>query len=324
MKTRLGCFLALAAVFAADALAQLELKLGHSGEPGSLLAVSADEFAKRMNPLLGDQAKVVVFGAGRLGGDKELLQKLKSGSVELAMPGTVMSSESDLFGLFELPYLVRDRAHMRSIEKEIFWPHLTPDVEKKGLKVIAVWENGYRHLTNNRRPIRTPADLQGLKLRVPEGKWRVRMFQAYGANATPLRFSDLFPALQAGTMDGQENPLTNIYSARLHEVQKFLSVSGHVYTPAFVTVGARKWDSLPPQVRATLESGAKALQRFIYSTAESEEKGLLEKLRAAGMRINEVDKAAFVQASRIVYQEFANEIPGAKELIDKALRLSTQ
>ena len=216
---------------------EIEIKLGHVGNPGSLFAQSAEEFAKRANAKLGGKAKVTVFGSSQLGGDKELVQKLKLGTVDLALPSSVMTSESDLFGIFELPYLVADRAHMQRIEKEIFWPSLAPEVEKKGLKVLAVWENGYRHITNNKKPIVVPADLKGIKLRVPEGKWRVRMFQEYGANPSPMSFKELFTALQTGVMDGQENPFTQIYSAKLHEVQKFISLSGHVYTPAYLTAG---------------------------------------------------------------------------------------
>ena len=125
------------------AQAQTEIKLGHVGEPGSLFQKSADEFAKRANAKLGDKAKVVVFGSSQLGGDKEMLQKLKLGTLDMALPSTVMSSEVDLFGIFEMPYLVKDRAHMARIEKEVFWPKLAPEAEKKGLKVLAVWENGY-------------------------------------------------------------------------------------------------------------------------------------------------------------------------------------
>ncbi len=187
----------------------------------------------------------MVFGSSQLGGDKELLQKLKLGTVDIALPSTVMSSEADLFGVFEMPYLVKDRKHMGRIEKEVFWPMIHPAAEKKGLKVIAVWENGYRHITNNKRPINTPDDLKGIKLRTPEGKWRVKMFQAYGANPSPMKFSEVFTALQTGVMDGQENPFTQIYSAKFQEVQKYISLTGHVYTPAYVTVGAKKWASYP-------------------------------------------------------------------------------
>jgi TRAP-type transport system periplasmic protein len=310
------------ASFAHAATAQMEIKFGHVGEPGSLFAKSAEEFASQANKKLGNKAKVVVFGSSQLGGDKELLQKLKLGTVDLALPSTVMSSESDLFGIFEMPYLVKDRKHMSAIEKEVFWPRLAPETEKKGLKVLAVWENGYRHITNSKRPIKVPGDLQGIKLRVPEGKWRVKMFQTYGANPSPMKFSEVFTALQTGVMDGQENPFSQIYSAKFHEVQKFLSLTGHVYTPAYVTAGSKKWASLPADVRKVLEDTAKELQSFVYATAEKDENDLLAKMRAGGTQVNDADKAAFVAASKAVYEEFGKEVKGSKELIDKALALA--
>jgi TRAP-type transport system periplasmic protein len=300
---------------------ELEIKLGHVGNPGSLFAQSAEEFAKRANAKLGGKAKVTVFGSSQLGGDKELVQKLKLGTVDLALPSSVMTSESDLFGIFELPYLVADRAHMQRIEKEIFWPSLAPEVEKKGLKVLAVWENGYRHITNNKKPVVVPADLKGIKLRVPEGKWRVRMFQEYGANPSPMSFKELFTALQTGVMDGQENPFTQIYSAKLHEVQKFISLSGHVYTPAYLTAGSRKWATLPADVRKVLEDTAKETQGFVYKLAAQEDKDLLEKIKAAGTKANEVNKKAFVDASKEIYADFGKEVAGAQPLIDKANKL---
>ena len=308
-------------LFATPVLAQTEIKLGHVGEPGSLFQKSADEFAKRANAKLGNKAKVIVYGSSQLGGDKEMVQKLKLGTLDMALPSTVMSSEVDMLGMFEMPYIVKDRAHMGRIEKEIFWPKLEPEVEKKGLKVLAVWENGVRHITNNKRPIKVPADLQGIKLRVPEGKWRVKMFQAYGANPSPMKFSELFTALQTGVMDGEENPFTQIYSAKLQEVQKYLSLSGHVYTPAYLTVGTKRWESLPADVRKTLEDTAKETQAFVYQTAARDDEELLAKLKKEGMQVNDVDKDAFVAASKSIYDEFGKEVAGAKELIDRATAL---
>jgi TRAP-type transport system periplasmic protein len=317
---RIAAALGLAGA-AGAALAQTEIKFGHVGEPGSLFAVSSEEFARRANAKLGNKAKVVVFGSSQLGGDKELLQKLKLGTVDMALPSTVMSSEVDLFGVFEMPYLVKDRAHMGRIEKELFWTKLEPQVEKKGLKVIAVWENGYRHVTNSKHAINAPGDLQGIKLRVPEGKWRVKMFQTYGANPSPMKFSEVFTALQTGVMDGQENPFTQIYSAKFQEVQKYLSLTGHVYTPAYVTVGAKKWDSLPADVRKVLEDTARETQQFVYERAEKDDNELLGKLKAAGMQVNTPNKDAFVAASKPVYDEFAKEVAGSKEIIDRAIAL---
>ena len=323
MNTRiLGHAAAVAALFAAStAHAQIEIKFGHVGEPGSLFTTAADEYAKCANGKLGAKAKVTVFGSSQLGGDKELLQKVKLGTVDMALPSTVMSSEVDLFGVFEMPYLVKDRKHMAAIEKELFWPKLEPEVEKKGLRILAVWENGYRHVTNSKRPINTPADLQGIKLRVPEGKWRVKMFQAYGANPSPMKFSEVFTALQTGVMDGQENPFTQIYSAKFQEVQKYLSLTGHVYTPAYVTVGAKKWATHPADVRKVLEECARDTQAFVYRSAERDDNDLLDKLKAAGMQVNTPNKDAFIAASKPVYEEFAKEVAGSKEIIDRAIAL---
>jgi tripartite ATP-independent transporter DctP family solute receptor len=316
-----GLALAAALCTALPAAAQTEIKFGHVGEPGSLFAASADEFAKRANAKLGAKAKVVVYGSSQLGGDKELLQKLKLGTVDMALPSTVMSSEADIFGVFEMPYLVKDRNHMQRIEKEVFWPKIAPEAEKKGLKVIGVWENGYRHITNSKRPINTPADLQGIKLRVPEGKWRVKMFQTYGANPSPMKFSEVFTALQTGVMDGQENPYTQIYSAKFQEVQKFISLTGHVYTPAYVTVGAKKWATLPEDVRKILEDTARETQAFVYEKAARDDNELLDKIKAAGVAANVPNKDAFIAASKPVYEEFAKEVAGSKEVIDRAVAL---
>ncbi|CAM8637232.1 MAG: hypothetical protein RJA17_1519 [Pseudomonadota bacterium] len=297
---------------------ELEIKLGHVGSPGSLFALSSEEFAKRANAKLAGKAKVTVFGSSQLGGDKEMVQKLKLGTIDLALPSSVMTSESDLFGIFELPYLVQDRKHMQRIEKDIVWPVLAPEAEKKGLKILGVWENGYRHITNNKRPIVVPADLKGIKLRVPEGKWRVRMFQEYGANPSPMSFKEVFTALQTGVMDGQENPFTQIYSAKFQEVQKFISLTGHVYTPAYLTAGSKKWASLPADVRKVLEDTAKETQAYVYELAAKEDRELLDKITAAGTKSNEVDKKAFVAASKDIYKDFGTEVKGAQALIDKA------
>ena len=314
-------FCAAALLAASPASAQIEIKLGHVGEPGSLFQVSADEFAKRANAKLAGKARVVVFGSSQLGSDKEMIQKLKLGTLDMALPSTVMSSEVDLFGVFELPYLVKDRAHMGRIEKELFWPKLAPEADKKGLIVLAVWENGYRHITNSKRPIKVPADLKGIKLRVPEGKWRLKMFQAYGANPSPMKFSELFTALQTGVMDGQENPFTQIYSAKLQEVQKYLSLSNHVYTPAYLIVGKGHWNSLPADIRKVLEDTAKETQAFVYDYASKDDTALLAKLKQSGMQVNDVDQDAFVAASKPIYEEFGKEVTGAKDVIDRAVAL---
>jgi len=311
-----------AAAFIQPAAAQTEIKLGHVGEPGSLFALSAEEFARAANEKLGDKAKVVVFGSSQLGTDEELMQKLRLGTADMALPSSVMSSVVPEFGLFEMPYLVKDREHMKKIEEAVVWPTLAPAAEEQGYKVLAVWENGFRHITNNKRPIVTPEDLSGIKLRTPSGEWRVKMFQAYGANPTPMSFSEVFTALQTGVVDGQENPLTQIASGKFQEVQDYLSMTGHVYTPAYLLVGLNRWNGLPEDVRQILEETAKETQAFVYESAERLEGELLAQMQEeSDIQVNEADKDAFIAASDAIYKEFGTQVEGGAGMIEKAISL---
>jgi len=316
----LACALAL--VSCGGPAGPLEVRLGHVGAPGSLFAVSAEEFARRANERLRDRARVVVFGSSQLGGDELMLQKLKLGSLELALPSSILSSRVAAFGLFDMPYLVDDRAHMRRIEDAVFWPTLAPLAEAAGFRLLAVWENGFRHVTNNVRPVRVPGDLSGIKLRTPRGEWRVRMFRSWGANPTPMALSEVFVALQTGVMDGQENPFAQIRASRLHEVQRYLSLTRHVYTPAYLAAGAPRWQSLPEDVRRILEETARETREFVHAAAARMEEELLLELRGSGLEVNPVDRAAFVAASQAIYGEFAAEVPGGAELIRESRRLA--
>jgi len=299
----------------------LEVVVAISAPPGSTQYITAEEFTRRANEELGDKAKVTFFGAAQLGKDKDLMQKLKLGTVHLSMPSSIMSSIAGEAGLFDMPFLVKDRAHLNRIEHKVFWPTIAPAIEKKGYKVIGFWENGIRHITNNVKPINTPADLKGVKIRTPKSTWRIKMFTAWGANPTPMSFSEVFVGLQTGVIDGQENPLTNIYSAKLNEVQKYLSVTGHVYTPSYFTAGAKQWAKLPDDVRLPLERIAKEIQGWMYSKGVQGDINLAGKL-SESMEVNVADRAAFVEASMPIYAEFAKEVAGGKEMIDMALSLA--
>ena len=302
--------------------AVLEIKLAHSASPRSLIALSAEEFARRANERLGQRAKVVVFGSAQLGSDELVLKKLKLGTVHIGLNSTVMSSVVDEFALFDMPYLVTDREHMLAIEQAVFWPMLAPRAETAGYKILALWENGFRHITNNTRPIVTPADLRGIKLRTPSSPWRVKAFREYGASPSPLPFFEVFLALQTGLMDGQENPLSNVVTAGLHEVQRYLSLTGHVYSPAYVVVGTAVWSKLPSDVSELLEETAKATQAFAFATARRLDAESLEELRSSGMQVNEADRTSFAAANGAIYAEFSAKVPGGREMIEKALALA--
>ncbi len=320
MKKVLAGALALGMIGGA-AQAKDILKFGHVGKPGSLFEASVEAFAKCANDALGDKAEVQTFGSSQLGKDKELLQKLKLGQITFALPSSVMSSVDDTFGVFEMPYIIKDREHMKRVQAEL-GAQFQEAANGKGYRILGYFENGFRNITNNTRAINVPSDLEGIKLRTPKGAWRVKMFKLYGANPTPMAFSEVFTALQTGVIDGQENPYAQIASAKFQEVQKYLSVTGHVYTPAYVLTSEKHYAKLPQGVRDELETCAVSTQAFVYKHAAELEVELLQVIKDAGVAVNEADKDAFIEASKPIYEEFASSVDGGQELIDTVLGLA--
>lgn len=297
------------------------IRLGHVGYPGSLLAVTSDEYAKRVNEALKGKYEVKVFHSSQLGSDEEMLKGIKVGVLEMFQPSTIMSTVDPRFGVFEMPYLFKDRDHVKRVFEDASIKKVLLDpLPEKGLRVLGLWENGFRVITNNVRPVSKPEDLKGIKLRVPSGVWRVKMFRAYGANPAPLAYGEVFAALQAGVMDGQENPFPQIYGGKFHEVQKYLSLSDHVYTPAYLIVAERYWKTLPADVQQVLAKTAAEVGDFARSEGARLDKEILEKI-GPKLKVNQVDKDAFVKASAPVYEDFGKEVPGGKELVDRILAL---
>jgi tripartite ATP-independent transporter DctP family solute receptor len=299
------------------ALAQqpITIRLGHVGFPGSLFAIVTDEFAKRANADLKGKVEIKVFHSSQLGSDEQMMRGIKVGAPEMFQPSTVMSTADEKFGVFEMPYLIVSRAHMKKVaDNKQVQAQIFGGLPAKGMRVLGVWENGFRHITNNVRPIVKPDDLKGIKLRVPGGVWRVKMFKAYGGNPSPMPLAEVYSAIQSGVMDGQENPFPQIASAKFQEVQKFLSLSGHVYTPAYLVVGEDVWKKLQPDVQTALSKIAWDVGDFARAEGERLDKELMSKL-APPMKANEVDKDAFIKASASVYEDFGKEVPGGTDLV---------
>ena len=319
MKRRIGFVLTMIMVglwsVAAWSQQPTIIRLGHVGFPGSLFAITTDEYAKRVNAALKGKVEVKVFHSSQLGSDEQMMVGIKVGAPEMVAPSTVMSTVDAKFGVFEMPYLIVSRAHMKKVtESKQVQDQLFGGLPTKGIRVLGVWENGFRHITNNLRAIVKPDDLKGIKLRVPGGVWRVKMFKAYGANPSPMPLAEVYSALQSGVMDGQENPFPQIASAKFQEVQKFLSLSGHVYTPAYLVVSEDFWKKLPNDIQTTLSKTAWEMGDVARSEGERLDKELMGKL-APPMKANEVDKDAFIKASASIYDEFGKEVSGGTELV---------
>jgi tripartite ATP-independent transporter DctP family solute receptor len=259
--------------------------------------------------------EVKVFHSSQLGTDEQMIKGIRVGAPEMTYPSTIMSTVEQRYGVFEMPYIIVSRAHMKKVaDHGEVHKALFDGLPARGIRMLGVWENGFRHITNNVRPIVRPEDLKGIKLRVPGGIWRVKMFQAYGANPSPMPFAEVYSALQQGVMDGQENPFSQIHSAKFLEVQKFLSLTGHVYTPGYLIVNEDFWQKLPKDVQQTIAKIAGAAGDFARSEGERLDRELQSKL-APPMMVNEPDKEAFIKASGAVYEEFGKQVAGGAELI---------
>jgi len=307
-----ACLLMAACTPPAD---KLTVAIGGTGQ--SLQGRAAREFADRLQVRLGDEYRVAYYDSGQLGDDRQLIQKLRLGTVHLATISSVMASVSEDFALFDLPFLVRDREHLKQIDEVLVRTRLADSARQQGLEVISTWENGYRQITNSRRPIVVPEDLRGLKIRTPPSEWRTMMFSAWGANPTPMAFSELFVALQTGVVDGQENPLTNVDGGKLYEVQKYLSITDHVYSPIWLVAGARVWSRFPDRLREAVAAVAEEVQAWSLEEGLALDRKLLADFEARSMAVNQADRRAFVEASQPIYRAFAERVPGGQEMIDQ-------
>jgi TRAP-type transport system periplasmic protein len=291
------------------------IRLGHVAFPGSLFDIVSNRFAHDVNAALKGKVEVRVFHSSQLGTDEQMIKGIRVGAPEMQIPSTIMSTLDQRYGVFEMPYLIVSREHMKkAADSKVVQKALFEGLPARGVRMLGVWENGFRHITNNVRPIVKPEDLRGIKLRVPGGVWRVKMFQAYGANPSPMPFAEVYSALQSGVMDAQENPFPQIFSAKFHEVQKFLSLTGHVYSPAYLIVSEDFWKKLDKGTQDSIARIAWAMGDVARSEGERLDRELESKL-SPPMRSNQPDKEAFIKASAGVYEEFGKQVPGGAELI---------
>jgi TRAP-type transport system periplasmic protein len=298
-----------------QAAASIELRLGHNAAFGAVLDLTAAEFARRVNAQMRGRLTVKVYGNSQLGSDVDMFKQAERGELDFALPSNYLSSVNPIFSVFDMPFLILSRSHIRHIRTTLLDQHLRPAIAVRGLLILGMWENGFRHMTNNVRAIHTPEDLKGLKMRVPQGSRMRQAFEYFGALPAEYSFGPpLVAAIKEGKFDGQENPFTQINSAKIDRVQKYLSLTYHNYTPVYLVMRADKFSALPPDAQAVIKKTAEDMQDWAMSANEQLEKTLKEKLSQT-MEVNEADLFAFLIASFGFYKDFARDVPGGKPLI---------
>jgi TRAP-type C4-dicarboxylate transport system substrate-binding protein len=305
---------ALFACFPAAAQ-ERELILVHSGAPSSLYEISANEFARRLDEKLPRPYRVTVM-ATPPGDGLASLDEVKNGRASFALVSSAMSAVGDCFAIFELPFLIRSRDQVRNIRGALFARHLEPAAEAKGFRILGVWEDGFRHLTNDVRPITRPKDLEGLKIAVPAGNiWREKALRAFGADPVPMALRAIPDALRTKLADGQEAPLGDIAAWKLAETQRHLSLSDHLYSPAFLVVRKAAFEALPADVRDSIAREALSMETWIQTAASKMESELVDMLDWK-MELGQIDLDSFRTASAPLYGEFIRSVPGGSKMIE--------
>ena len=295
--------------FTGFAAAQTTMRISISVAQNSHQGVAIDTFAREVEKRTAGRYKVQTFYAGALGGERESIEAVQLGTQELAfsssgpIPNFVPETK-----IIDVPFLFRDKPHARAVLDGPIGQDMLKKFDAKGFKALAWAENGFRHMTNSKRDVKTPEDLKGLKMRTMENPVHIAAYKGFGIITTPMAFPEVFTALQQGTVDGQENPLPVIISAKFDQVQKHLTLTGHVYSPCIFVMNKASFDKLSPADQTAFvdaaREGAKANRARVD---EDDAKGVAD-LRAKGMTVIEnVDKTRFVAMLAPVNAEFEKQ-----------------
>ena len=281
---------------------------------------AARHMAELLKERTGGKLTMSVHPAGELGSDNAILEGVRLGSLDIALTGNPFFTQfAPRLNVLDLPYLFRDTSHAHKVMDGPIGEALLKDLERNRMKGLAFWEIGFRHVTNSKHPIRTPDDLKGIKIRTTPNKAHIEAFRLWGANPLPMAFTELYLALQTGTVDAQENPINNIYANRMYEVQKFVSLTGHAYTASIVAMNLSKFNALPPEQQKTLLEVVREAalhQRDLNTRQEGEN---LAKIKAAGVEVTEnIDVAPFRKlAYEPVTKTYTDQY--GTEVVDKIL-----
>lgn len=287
LATALSC--AVAGVAAAADVKPRLIRFGYGLNEESVQGRAARFLAQELEKVSGGKLKMKTFGSANLGSDEQMQGALAGGAQEMMVGSTApLAGMVKEFGVFDLPFLFNSEKEADAVLDGQLGQDLLKKLEARGLVGLVYWENGFRNMTNSKRPINRAEDMQGIKLRVMQNQIALGVFNTLGANAVPMPFSELFTALETRTVDGQENPITTIQSSKFYEVQPYLTISRHVYTPWVVLASKKWWDTLSPDEQKLIRQAAAASRDFERKDSRADSAKAMTTLEQAGMKINTV------------------------------------
>ena len=324
---KLGLAALLAVIFAATpAFSKVKIiKVSTTTQPTHIYNVGLEYFAKLVKEKTNGELEVKIFPAAQLGSERDAVEGLQLGTLEMTLTSTgPLGNFVPEVKLLNLPFLFKNRDEAYKILDGDIGTEIAAKFPAIGIRSLGWYENGFRHITNNVRPINSLKDMDGIKIRVMEDSLFISTMKALGASPLPMAFGELYTALEQGTVDAQENPLVNIESSRFYEVQKNLAITGHFYSPSMLLVSEMFFQGLTPAQQKALTEAAIEARDYERNLSIEGDKVTEAKLASEGMKVTHPDKAEFIKAVAPVYQNAAKDIGGGdaakgKALIDRTL-----
>ncbi|MBN1481627.1 TRAP transporter substrate-binding protein [candidate division KSB1 bacterium] len=291
--------------------------VGVSHGPGHSQTLAFTKFREILEQRSGGRYRVRVYHSATLGDEKQMQELLTIGSAEMTVTG-LLNIYEPLFALFEMPYLYRDREHVTQVNTGPIMDEVAASLLPNGIRLIGFYENGYRNVTTSKQPINRPEDLRGLMIRTPENPAQIATFNTLGAIATPMPFSELYTALLQGVVDGQENPLQQIYLSRLYEAQKYCAITQHIYNSAYVLISERFWQSLSADDQLMIQACVRASSEWQLNYMRTLDVELEKKIKETGMEFTYPDQELFRKACLPAYEAIYEKLgPKAKKIVEK-------
>ena len=252
-----------------------------------------------------------VFGNSQLGSERDLIEGLQIGSVQVTCISTApLAGFTDMFLVFDLPFIFETTEQARAVMDSEVGEQILHSVDEQGLVGLAWFENGFRNVTNNVKPVTVPDDLKGIKIRTMENPIHMAAFKIMGADPTPMAMGDVFTALQQGTIDAEENPVPIVETNKFYEVQKYISMTGHIFSPAPVFIAKDYYDAMPEEYQTAIQEAATEAAPYQREQIDEQEATGVETLKENGMEVNDVDKTPFKEATAPIYDEYVKEGTG--------------
>jgi tripartite ATP-independent transporter DctP family solute receptor len=315
---KLGVATLLAGLGTAAAAQEFSFRAATIGAPGGIQEAALLRLKEVAEERSGGRIAISIATGGALGNQQENLESLQSGTLDIATIETPIVTLEPLLGVLALPYMFRDRAHVDAVMNGEVGDEIREMLREDGVEAIGFYEAGFRHITNNVRPINTPEDLRGVRMRTPESRQRIEIFTAWGADAAPLPYPELYAALQTGAFDGQENPLVEVKSSRFYEVQEYLSLTSHLYQSGYILMSADSFGNLSDDLKAVMIEAATEAYTASVAFGEAADSEVVELAKANGMEVNEADIDAFQAASEAIWVSQTAELgEAATDLIAK-------